>query len=40
MLTAMRFPVVESDFTPQEFVRLAELVETKYDTDEWIFTLP
>jgi lipoate---protein ligase len=35
-----RFGLDRVDFTPQELQRLEELVETKYDTDDWVYALP
>ena len=35
-----RYGLGTSDFTEQELQRLEELVETKYDTDEWVYALP
>lgn len=35
-----RFGLTDSEFTSQELARLEELVAEKYDTDEWVYTLP
>jgi lipoate-protein ligase A len=35
-----RFGLVESAFAPHELERLEELVQTKYDTEKWVYTLP
>lgn len=35
-----RFGLDRVDFTPRELERLEELVETKYDTDDWVYALP
>ena len=35
-----RYGLTRSDFTPRELQRLEELVESKYDTDAWVYALP